>query len=218
MVNKSGVVIIYISNVVQVILCKFLCNTVAIPSRFLCNLWLLYPSRPQRQIPSQFQTGPLDIVRQYLWLSHKPTLSPNLGSIQGPYRNGSKDTSFPIYRTVESPGNVTDEIYARSLLGTGNGMPLSDPRGNLSRPQSHLKNGAFLGDVGYIGHNGRFQFAFNIFSAADHPFHKNGTPPTFSPALLGISKDDSIVIPSYHPPGTVIVSPGITVTQATNPL
>ncbi len=123
-----------------------------------------------------------------------------------------------MYRTIESPGNVTDEIYVRSLLGTGNGMPLSDPRGDSSSPQSHLKNGAFLGDVGYISHNGHFQFAFNIFSAADHPLHEYGVPPTFSPALPGISKDDSTVIRSYHPPGTVIVSPGITVTQASNPL
>ena len=97
-------------------------------------------------------------------------------------------------------------------------MPLSNAQGNLSRPQIHLKNGAFLGDVGHVSRSGYFHFAFNIFAASDHPLHKYGVPPTFSPVPSGISKDDSVVVPNYYSPGTVISSPGIVVTQASDPL
>ncbi|KAF8972483.1 hypothetical protein BDZ97DRAFT_1781237 [Flammula alnicola] len=102
-------------------------------------------------------------------------------SIQGPYREGMSDTSFPVYRTVETPDREA-ETYARSLLPLGNGFGLYNIEGNLARPKEHLEQGALIGDVGYILPSDVFDFCFNVFCPLNHAIQPHKLPQNFSVA------------------------------------
>ena len=146
-------------------------------------------------------------------------LTQTAGSLQGPYREGILESSFPVCTVVESPTS-SSYTYTRSLLPLGNGFGLYEPEGRYSRPQEHLfgKN-ALLGDVGQINDNGRFDFSFNIFYPWNHPIQNTYTPQTFSPISPSLSANEASSTESYFPPGTVLSSEGIKVSRkSTTPL
>ncbi|KAF8972493.1 hypothetical protein BDZ97DRAFT_836347 [Flammula alnicola] len=134
-------------------------------------------------------------------------------SIEGPYRDGTKDTNFPIYCTIENP-SAEPRIYARSLLPLGNGFGLNVALGSESRPKLHMSQGAVIGDVGIMDSNGSFEFWFNLFLPPDHPNQPTKTmPPNFSPLHPPLSKEELLTVPDHFPPGTVIASDGVKISR-----
>lgn len=126
-----------------------------------------------------------------------------------------KDTSFPLYRTVDIPLR-SSEIYARSLLSLGNGVGLQNITGDLARPKEHFDNGAFVGDVGSIGESGSFSYCFNIFFPRAHPINKNELPQDFTPFEPPLSADDYNLTSNIFKSGAILTSEGITVSRIPN--
>ncbi|KAF8179143.1 hypothetical protein BJ912DRAFT_645648 [Pholiota molesta] len=135
-------------------------------------------------------------------------------SIQGPYRGEQmEDTSFPVYCTVKSQSQIP-KIYSRSILSLGRGLGPHFIKGaDERRPELHLRQGACIGDVGYLDENGSFFYCFNIFQPADHPIQRNMTPENFSPAFPPLSTEEIRVISNHFPAATILTSEGVEVTK-----
>lgn len=171
-------------------------------------LWSLY-----RKIMSR-DTVRLSVRMRMKWL----TDGIFAGSIQGPYRKGMADTSFPEYCPVET-AFAGSQSYARSLLSLGNGMALYNPKGNQARSEEHQRQGALLGDVGHVYADGSFAFSFNIFLPAKHPIQRKMLPRNFTPLTPPLSDDESVSTIQHFPAGTVLASDGIRVSEkSTSPL
>jgi hypothetical protein len=150
-----------------------------------------------------------------LWSYFMTRLMIILGSIEGPYREGMKDTSFPLYRTVDTPLR-RGEIYARSLLSLGNGVGLQNIVGDLGRPKAHFENGALIGDVGSIDESGSFSYCFNIFFPRNHDINRRGLPQEFTPFEPPLSVDDIVLTTNIFEPGTILASEGIAISRLPN--
>ncbi|KAF8956735.1 hypothetical protein BDZ97DRAFT_1849664 [Flammula alnicola] len=136
-------------------------------------------------------------------------------SIQGPYREGMTDTSFPVYCTVKSQFRAP-EIYARSLLSFGSGVGLHHIEGNVARPKYHLSQGAFVGDVGYMNENGAFCYCFNLFYPSDHPIQPKILPHKFSPIHPPLSSEEVRIVSNHFAPGTIMATEGIEVSRVSD--
>ncbi|KAF9475528.1 hypothetical protein BDN70DRAFT_248559 [Pholiota conissans] len=135
-------------------------------------------------------------------------------SIRGPYRDGIKDNTFPIYHTVNTSMQGGD-VYARSFFRLGNGLGLLDKIGNLNRPKMHFDNGSLIGDLGTIDEEGCFNHCCNIFFPANHSVHV-ALPQDFVPFHPPLSDDDCIVTPNVFEPGTILTSEGVDISQVPN--
>lgn len=123
------------------------------------------------------------------------------------------DTSFPVYCTIKSQFQ-TFGIYSRSILSLGKGVGPQYIKGaDEGRPELHLRQGACIGDVGYLDESGSFFYCFNIFQPADHPIQRELIPKNFSPILPPLSTDEVRVISNHFPAETVLATEGIEVTK-----
>jgi hypothetical protein len=123
------------------------------------------------------------------------------------------DTSFPVYCTVKSQSQVPN-IYTRSILSLGKGVGPHFIKGaDEGQPELHLRQGACIGDVGYLEDSGSFFYCFNIFQSADHPIQRNMIPDNFSPVLPPLSTEEVRVILNHFPANTVLATEGVEVTE-----
>jgi hypothetical protein len=124
-----------------------------------------------------------------------------------------EDTSFPVYCTVKSQSQIP-KIYSRSILSLGRGLgPHLIKGADEGRPELHLRQGACIGDVGYLDESGSFFYFFNIFQPVDHPIQRNMTPENFSPVLPPLSTEEIRVILNHFPADTILTTEGIEVTE-----
>ncbi|KAK0493414.1 hypothetical protein EDD18DRAFT_1108194 [Armillaria luteobubalina] len=61
-------------------------------------------------------------------------------------------------------------LYTKLLLSQGHGYPLWIPEPDYSLPSAFFEKGICVGDVGIIRNDGGFDFIFNVFLEADHPW------------------------------------------------
>ncbi|KIM44595.1 hypothetical protein M413DRAFT_67201, partial [Hebeloma cylindrosporum] len=75
------------------------------------------------------------------------------------------------------------KIYASTLFPSGHGYPLYIPETVVTYLPTEFRKirGISIGDVGVLNSKNRFEFAFNIFLPADHPYNQNRTPDPFIP-------------------------------------
>ncbi|KAF9473884.1 hypothetical protein BDN70DRAFT_997417 [Pholiota conissans] len=133
-------------------------------------------------------------------------------SIQGPYREGLTDTSFPVYCMVRSEFRGP-RVYARSTLSSGNGVGIYHVEGSISRPKTHFSQGAVLGDVGYLTERGTFYYCFNIFHAPDDAIQPHSLPPRFSPIDTSLSTENVRRTQNHFSTGAILCSEGIRYTR-----
>lgn len=141
------------------------------------------------------------------WVHFSPFIT-LLGSVTYPYRTQLKDTSFPRCHLISTP-KAGAETYMRSLFMLGNGTPIWDPVGDLSRPKASPESGIMIGDIGLLTHEGDFVCYFNIFlTPEDAPQYR--CPPDLVPLHPPPEDADIATIPMHFPPGTTLVSRGVT--------
>ena len=93
-------------------------------------------------------------------------------------------------------------------MSTGNGFPVFNTKGDVSRPHEHQLRGVGIGDVGTMGPDGDFTFCFNIFLDPKDSIHNTWLPPNFE--QFEPSKPiRSTEVSEHFRPGTVIASSGI---------
>ncbi|KAJ3510783.1 hypothetical protein NLJ89_g4482 [Agrocybe chaxingu] len=88
----------------------------------------------------------------------------------------------------------------------------------VRQPPLRKEKGPTIGDVGYIDNYGLFIYCFNIFYPADHPIQPSEagcTPREFTPIQPPLSDWEVEVSPSHFPPGSVVTTDGIKVTDST---
>ncbi|KAJ7592697.1 hypothetical protein C8J56DRAFT_1127186, partial [Mycena floridula] len=95
--------------------------------------------------------------------------------------------------------------YARLLLPHGCGYPLWFPESDFNLPDAYKEKGVRIGDLGYLSHDGGFNYLFNICKPSDHPINAGRTPQGFQPLTLS-SRSDVRLIPNAHRANTDISS------------
>ncbi|KJA20821.1 hypothetical protein HYPSUDRAFT_42617 [Hypholoma sublateritium FD-334 SS-4] len=138
-------------------------------------------------------------------------------SIQGPYRsNEPASPSFPVYSPVEETSPAS-QVYSRALFSLGNGFGISNVAGDTSRPKEHIRDGALIGDVGYMNTSaGTFDFCFNIFLSSNHPIQPEELPENFSPFRPMPTKEDIVIVKDFFPPHSALASEGIDIARTTD--
>ncbi|KIM44633.1 hypothetical protein M413DRAFT_358136 [Hebeloma cylindrosporum] len=125
---------------------------------------------------------------------------------------------FTHFISQRNPSNP-DKIFASALFASGHGHALFYPETILELDDDFRKTrGITIGDVGVLSPDNQFEFAFNVFLPADHPYNKGNTPDSFLP-LSPLQESEICTTPDYFPPGYVIASKGVNVVRhSQNPL
>lgn len=78
------------------------------------------------------------------------------------------------------------DVYGRHLV-SGRGYPLWTPEPNMNLPDSYVREGLKIGDVGVVvPEDGSFDVFFNLCLPPTHSLHReSGVPENFTPVLLG---------------------------------
>lgn len=129
----------------------------------------------------------------------------------GPYRQHIPATQFPVYHPTTS-ASYEPAVFSRSLMPLGHGFPLWRP-GTSLRPEAHFMQGISIGDVGFIGSEGDFQYRFNIFYPPDHPMQPPSLPRTFRHVEPPLSDWEVRSTTDHFSAGTVLTSAGIRYSQ-----
>ncbi|KAF8902774.1 hypothetical protein CPB84DRAFT_1678561 [Gymnopilus junonius] len=98
------------------------------------------------------------------------------------------------------------------MFTLGNGFPLWDPTGSISRPEIRLREGIRIGDVGLVSRRGDFTFYFNIFLSKTDPY-QHLCPPEHEPLLPALDPSEVDIDQKHFRPGTTLVSNGISVSR-----
>ena len=95
------------------------------------------------------------------------------------------------------------DVYARHLI-SGRGYPLWTPEPNMNLPESYVREGLKIGDVGVVvPADGSFDVFFNVCLPSTHSLHREtGVPDNFTPILL--SGRDIAKFPEAESAGCII--------------
>ena len=95
------------------------------------------------------------------------------------------------------------DVYARHLVSR-RGYPLWTPEPNMSLPDSYVRQGLKIGDVGVVvPEDGSFDVFFNVCLPPEHSLHREtGVPNNFTPILL--SGRDVTQFPEAESAGRII--------------
>ncbi|KAJ7682041.1 hypothetical protein DFH06DRAFT_286032 [Mycena polygramma] len=104
----------------------------------------------------------------------------------------------PLHPLPHHQLGCNEALYVHLMLNQHRGYPLSHPSLNMALPVAHLRRGISIGDVGFIGDSGLFDFLFNIYLPADHPINDGecNVPTNFSPL------DEPEILEYEYPPGS----------------
>jgi hypothetical protein len=95
------------------------------------------------------------------------------------------------------------DVYARHLVSR-RGYPLWTPEPSMDLPDSYVREGLKIGDVGVVvPEDGSFDVFFNVCLPPEHSLHREtGVPDNFTPILL--SGRDIAKFPEAESAGRII--------------
>jgi len=133
------------------------------------------------------------------WERHLPALVQQVVIIER--QDSSFEAPDPTCIMAYSP----QDVYARHLV-SGRGYPLWTPEPNMNLPDSYVREGLKIGDVGVVvPTDGSFDVFFNVCLPQTHSLHREtGVPENFTP--IALSGRDIAKFPEAESAGRIISS------------
>ncbi|KAJ7623761.1 hypothetical protein FB45DRAFT_926675 [Roridomyces roridus] len=109
---------------------------------------------------------------------------------------------IPQFLSCKAAAMSEIDLYKRSLLPKGFGLPVFSPQPSDDQPDAARRFGTQIGDVVVVTSDGSVDPIFNILRAAGDPANRFGVPFGFEQVVLSAEDVRSRV--GCHPPGSVI--------------
>ncbi|KAF5371100.1 hypothetical protein D9757_010795 [Collybiopsis confluens] len=144
-----------------------------------------------------------DISNSVFIATSNPTTVSNIANetrptISDPYILSSSRSNIIEEEKDDNPP-VESEVYARLLLPRKKGYPLWKPKPDENLPEDYRRFGVRIGDVGFLGDGGGFEYLFNACHPADHPINLHRVPRDFEPLLTINDRNISGSTQEYSP-------------------